>query len=122
MSWLCDNYCKFIWKYGGENVILVCQQDNWQPHTMRKRPNGYHSYVMKMGFGSCEYKFIVDDEWCHHQSSKIIDNVYGTKNNIIRYPEDINKYESFRTASTEDVWGGENVILVCNKIIGNIIQ
>ena len=103
-SFWTNGYGKFIWKYGGSKVKFVCQNDNWKEHIMNKNDYGEHFYIMSMKPGAHEYKFVVDGQYCYDESSKIIDNVYGTKNNVVCFPEDIDKYPSFKTPEVEDIW------------------
>jgi len=44
-------------------VAVAGDFNNWQPVRMRKGKGGGYVAVIPVSTGTCEYKFIVDDEW-----------------------------------------------------------
>lgn len=96
----------FYWHYGGTNVQFACSQTEWVPTPMTY-DGGVWYVEMELKPGMCEYKFIVDGEWCYDMSKEIIDDNFGGKNNIIIVQEDTyHKVSKKMTESTKYPFNG----------------
>ena len=89
------DYVKIICNYEGNNVMFACQIDNWKKHKMTRHILGYHFIIMHISPGIHEFKFIVDGEWCHEDAIATTLNCFGSKNNIINFPADLEKNSNF---------------------------
>ena len=76
----------FEWPYKGDIVHFACSVDDWKQHTMYKGRDNFY-YKVFLNYGKYEYKFIVDDVWCYDITKETIDNIFGSKNNIINVDE-----------------------------------
>lgn len=72
----------FYWNYGGTFVQFACSQTGWDPTPMT-HDDGVWYFGVELESGMCEYKFIVDGEWCYDMLKETVDDNFGGKNNII---------------------------------------
>lgn len=82
---------EFIWKYGGKQVFLAGNFNNWNPSEIEMAPvdpsHEYHRTLVELDPTlSWEFKFIVDGVWRCSLDIATATDMYGNTNNII-YPE-----------------------------------
>jgi len=71
---------------GAKDVRLAGTFNNWDinKHHMKINDNGVWTKTVIIPPGTYEYKFLVDDEWCHdYANDHVTHNEYGTLNSII---------------------------------------
>ncbi|KAI9476289.1 MAG: immunoglobulin E-set [Benjaminiella poitrasii] len=79
----------FIWPYGGKNVILTGDFDNWQG-TVSMTPVNSELFKAeiddsKLNNGAIQYKFIVDGKWCYDSAKNTVKDSSGNVNNVFYY-------------------------------------
>ena len=78
----------FYWTYGGTLVQFACSQTGWTPAKMT-HDDGVWYCEIELAPGKCEYKFIVDGEWCYDMLKDTVDDSFGGKNNVMHVDEHV---------------------------------
>ena len=82
---------EFIWKYGGKQVFLAGNFNNWNPAEIELVPADasceYHHVKVELDpTRTWEFKFIVDGVWRCNLDIPTMTDIHGNTNNVI-YPE-----------------------------------
>ena len=74
---------KFIWKGQATEVFLLGSFDNWKTKTRMDPRKDAHTKTLYLPESIYEYKFIIDGNWMHDPTCKVISDKQGGFNNVI---------------------------------------
>ncbi|TPP56000.1 5'-AMP-activated protein kinase subunit beta-2 [Fasciola gigantica] len=73
----------FRWNGGGRDIYISGTFNNWETRIpMVKRSSGVY-VIIDCTPGTHEYKYFIDGAWYHDPTKPTVDNIMGTKNNIV---------------------------------------
>jgi len=73
----------FCWNGDATNVFIITSLDWTKKIKLFRKEYDLFEIVIPLRFGTYEYKFIVDEEYCYDDNKPMIKNSYGNFNNII---------------------------------------
>lgn len=73
----------FGWNGDATNVFIITSLDWTKKIKLFRKEYDLFEIVIPLRFGTYEYKFIVDEEYCYDDNKPMIKNYYGNFNNII---------------------------------------
>eukprot|EP01125_Pyxidicula_operculata_P004782 TRINITY_DN1788_c0_g1_i1.p1 TRINITY_DN1788_c0_g1~~TRINITY_DN1788_c0_g1_i1.p1 ORF type:complete len:479 (-),score=99.32 TRINITY_DN1788_c0_g1_i1:217-1653(-) len=98
----------FRWKYGGSNVMLVGDFNQWKPEKMFLDQEWV--LTKSLSTGSYNYKFIVDGNWCHDVGETTsVDGNGNVNNHLLVSSPSANQYR--KTLVFRWSYGGSQVSL-----------
>ncbi|MBI5722413.1 MAG: hypothetical protein HZA50_00500 [Planctomycetes bacterium] len=69
---------------GARKVHIVGDFNNWQPVQMDEQPDGSFAFVLDVGPGSYQYKFVVDGRFVvDPDNTNLAMNSFGTLNSVV---------------------------------------
>ncbi|KAM7539481.1 hypothetical protein Aperf_G00000051408 [Anoplocephala perfoliata] len=77
----------FRWNGGGHEIYVSGTFDNWQKKIPMARRKSGHVVIVDCPPGRHEYKFFIDGAWYHDPTKPMVDNEYGTRNNVVEVKE-----------------------------------
>lgn len=78
---------RFTWRGGGTRVELAGSFNGWQRDPMTQERPGLWVKTLKLGPGTHQYKFVVDNDWKPDPDNPdTVDDGYGGKNSVRRVP------------------------------------
>ncbi|VDO13100.1 unnamed protein product [Rodentolepis nana] len=77
----------FRWNGGGHEIYVSGTFDNWQRKIPMARRKSGHVVIVDCPPGRHEYKFFIDGAWYHDPTKPMVDNEYGTRNNVVEVKE-----------------------------------
>ncbi|VDL20219.1 unnamed protein product [Hymenolepis diminuta] len=77
----------FRWNGGGHEIYVSGTFDNWQKRIPMARRKSGHVVIVDCPPGRHEYKFFIDGAWYHDPTKPMVDNEYGTRNNVVEVKE-----------------------------------
>ncbi|VDP73720.1 unnamed protein product [Echinostoma caproni] len=73
----------FRWNGGGRDIYISGTFNNWETRIpMVKRSSGVY-VIIDCTPGTHEYKYFIDGAWYHDPTKPTVDNIMGTKNNVV---------------------------------------
>ena len=69
----------------GADVHVAGTFNGWNPTTIKLGSHGKESYLatILLPVGRCEYKYVVNGEWCNGPDGERVPNAFGTTNNVL---------------------------------------
>ena len=68
---------------GARKVAVAADFTSWKPVPMKKQKDGTFVTILPVSSTSCEYKFIIDDQWvADPDNENRVMNPYGTLNSF----------------------------------------
>ncbi|XP_034950784.1 5'-AMP-activated protein kinase subunit beta-1 [Chelonus insularis] len=96
----------FKWEGGGKQVYIGGSFSNWKKLPM-VNSHGDFVTIIDLPEGDHQYKFYVDGEWKYDPSLQIVDNVQGTKNNMVSVRK--SDFEVFQALAKDSEGGASSV-------------